>query len=197
MLPKTLPDDALDAVPPNGFSVDLPGDRHAQARPPAIVPARQHLETPVGGNHRLCKDVLEIRRRLETILARVPRTRARCLLQGAGRVVSHNAGPRDTVPPCATARTRSRESAHQAERRFLPLARRALITARPARVAMRARKPCLRARFRRLGWNVRFIDPFLCNRGLAGCGPCRDCAVCCLAAATCCFEPAQVPDKRA
>jgi hypothetical protein len=37
-----------------------------------------------------------------------------------------------------------------------PLARRALRMARPARVFMRARKPCLRARRRLFGWYVRF-----------------------------------------
>jgi hypothetical protein len=36
------------------------------------------------------------------------------------------------------------------------------MTSRPARVDMRARNPCLRARFRRLGWNVRFMTVFLC-----------------------------------
>jgi hypothetical protein len=36
------------------------------------------------------------------------------------------------------------------------LTRRALMIARPARVRMRARKPCFRARRRVLGWNVRF-----------------------------------------
>ena len=40
---------------------------------------------------------------------------------------------------------------NQAERRLRPLARRALIMARPPRVDMRARKPCRRARFKRLG----------------------------------------------
>ena len=34
---------------------------------------------------------------------------------------------------------------------------------RPARVDMRARNPCLRARFRRLGWKVRFIALVLQN----------------------------------
>ena len=47
---------------------------------------------------------------------------------------------------------------NQAERRLRPLARRALRMARPLRVAMRARKPCRRARFKRLGWKVRFIS---------------------------------------
>ena len=38
-----------------------------------------------------------------------------------------------------------------------PLPRRADKTARPARVAMRARKPCFLARRRVLGWKVRFV----------------------------------------
>ena len=44
----------------------------------------------------------------------------------------------------------------QADRRVRPLARRDFSTARPARVLIRARKPCLRARRRWLGWKVRF-----------------------------------------
>jgi hypothetical protein len=39
----------------------------------------------------------------------------------------------------------------QADSRFLPFALRALMMARPARVDIRARKPCLRARLSRLG----------------------------------------------
>jgi hypothetical protein len=39
-----------------------------------------------------------------------------------------------------------------------PLSRLALMIARPARVRMRARKPCLRARRRVFGWNVRFTE---------------------------------------
>jgi hypothetical protein len=42
-------------------------------------------------------------------------------------------------------------------RRLRPLARRALITARPALVAIRERKPCLRLRRRVDGWYVRFM----------------------------------------
>lgn len=38
-----------------------------------------------------------------------------------------------------------------------PLARRALMTARPPRVRMRARKPCVRFLLISLGWNVRFM----------------------------------------
>ncbi len=44
----------------------------------------------------------------------------------------------------------------QADSRVRPLSRRALMIDRPARVRIRARKPCLRARRRVLGWNVRF-----------------------------------------
>lgn len=48
-----------------------------------------------------------------------------------------------------------------AEIRSRPLARRLARIARPARVRIRARKPCLRARRRLLGWNVRFIFELL------------------------------------
>ena len=45
--------------------------------------------------------------------------------------------------------------------RFRPLARRRFRTSRPFFVLMRTRKPCVRRRRRRFGWNVRFMiaDP--------------------------------------
>ena len=46
----------------------------------------------------------------------------------------------------------------QADKRFLPLARRAFNIRRPALVRMRARKPCRRLRLMLLGWYVRFIN---------------------------------------
>ena len=46
-----------------------------------------------------------------------------------------------------------------------PLARRRASTRRPAFVAMRARKPWVRARFNVLGWKVRFIVRYLLARG--------------------------------
>jgi hypothetical protein len=46
----------------------------------------------------------------------------------------------------------------QDARRARPLARRALMILRPLFVAMRARKPCVRARLRRLGWKVLFTS---------------------------------------
>lgn len=45
----------------------------------------------------------------------------------------------------------------QALRRALPFLLRAANTARPPRVALRARKPCVRARLILLGWNVLFM----------------------------------------
>ncbi len=48
----------------------------------------------------------------------------------------------------------------QALKRTRPLARRALITARPERVRIRSRKPWVRLRFNILGWKVRFIVEF-------------------------------------
>ena len=48
-------------------------------------------------------------------------------------------------------------TAFYAERRRRPRARRRAKTLRPFFVAIRARKPWLRLRFRTLGWNVRFM----------------------------------------
>jgi hypothetical protein len=53
------------------------------------------------------------------------------------------------------------ESADQADRRARPFCRRAEMIARPARVCIRLRKPCLRARFLVFGWYVRFIEGLL------------------------------------
>lgn len=49
------------------------------------------------------------------------------------------------------------DATDQALRRWRPLARRDLSTARPARVAIRARNPCFLALRRELGWKVRFM----------------------------------------
>ncbi len=55
------------------------------------------------------------------------------------------------VPPEADEGVAFADPVDQAERRARPLARRDFSTARPARVLMRARNPCLRARRRLLG----------------------------------------------
>lgn len=48
------------------------------------------------------------------------------------------------------------DASDQAESLARPWRRRPLITARPARVRIRRRKPCFFLRFRMLGWKVRF-----------------------------------------
>lgn len=57
-----------------------------------------------------------------------------------------------------------RPACRQAERRARPRRRRAFKIAWPARVDMRWRNPCFRARLRVLGWNVLFISS-LSRRG--------------------------------
>ena len=52
----------------------------------------------------------------------------------------------------------------QADSRVRPLARRALMIARPARVDMRCRNPCRLARRRLFGWNGRFTHRLRCPR---------------------------------
>ena len=63
-------------------------------------------------------------------------------------------GTRQTAPTREASAPRS-----YALSRARPLARRALMTARPPTVRMRARNPCVRLRFNLLGWYVRFIFP--------------------------------------
>ena len=67
------------------------------------------------------------------------------------RADSQPAGPREGLERLTVA-----DAPDQAERRFRPRARRARMTALPPRVRIRMRKPCVLARLRLLGWNVRF-----------------------------------------
>lgn len=63
-----------------------------------------------------------------------------------------SAAHRSAIVPKGIEIAPERESPDQAERRVRPFWRRALMMARPARVRMRWRKPCLRARLRLFGW---------------------------------------------
>ncbi|AEA72210.1 Hypothetical protein PSEBR_m1756 [Pseudomonas brassicacearum subsp. brassicacearum NFM421] len=60
---------------------------------------------------------------------------------------------------------------YQTARRARPLARRRDRTARPFLVAMRARKPWVRARLIVLGWKVRFMSCYLVRPQRAGMAP--------------------------
>jgi hypothetical protein len=77
--------------------------------------------------------------------------------------VTHHARPPRTRP-CPDGQRELRAPPHprlgrqdQALSRSRPLCLRAARTARPARVRMRSRKPCVRARRRLFGWNVRLL----------------------------------------
>jgi hypothetical protein len=82
---------------------------------------------------------------------------------GPGQQVADHAGTARTEPG-AHGQRELRAPAHpglgrqnQALSRARPLWRRAARTARPARVRMRSRKPCVLARRRLFGWNVRLL----------------------------------------
>lgn len=87
-----------------------------------------------------------------------------CRVRGAQRTGPHagcgRCGPRRSPDWSGDGRARppSRSTPDQAVSRARPFLRRACTMARPARVRMRIRKPCLRARRRLLGWNVRFTE---------------------------------------
>src|SRR6202035_4484303 len=66
--------------------------------------------------------------------------------QGSRRHAAAPAGPRGRPPRASQTLTRAR-----------PLRRRADRIARPARVRMRNRNPCVFARWRLFGWNVRLL----------------------------------------
>jgi len=81
----------------------------------------------------------------------------------ADQQVAHHQGPA-RASPGAHGQRELRATAHpglgrqdQALSRSRPLRLRAARTARPARVRMRSRKPCVLARRRLFGWNVRLL----------------------------------------
>lgn len=84
--------------------------------------------------------------------------------RGAGAVIGQVGDP-DRAGPAASAASPQLDERRpvpdppdQADSRLRPLRRRALTIARPARSAMRWRKPWRRERRRLLGWKVRFTD---------------------------------------
>ncbi len=116
---KTLANDTLDPVPVHGpFQLALRrGD--AQTGMGEAIRARQQGKIPITLFDRLCEYAAEILGGKQAVLAWKSPVRSL-----RGRVVRGDRRVRD-----------------QALKRWRPLARRALITARPARVRMRARKP--------------------------------------------------------
>lgn len=89
-----------------------------------------------------------------------PREHREAVVDGAGGAAEDPVEIAAREQPGAFRKTgrRCRWRRRQTVSRARPLARRALITLRPPRVRMRARKPWSRFRFRLLGWKVRFIS---------------------------------------
>ncbi len=79
-------------------------------------------------------------------------------LTGGATALSHRRGklPAPADPLGGRKHGESSQRVGQADSRLRPFVRRAAMIARPARVRMRRRKPCVLARRRLLGWNVRF-----------------------------------------
>ncbi len=123
MTPKSLPQRALDKISARRFTNDTATDGDSESREP------QTCRTAIDGKIRTVP----------------PTTRT----QGTGKdffVIEAVFAPK--------LRRRVSDSAgvdRQGARRIRPRARRALIIRRPALVFIRARKPCLRARFNRPG----------------------------------------------
>lgn len=143
-LPEAFPYYPLDPVASNSTLVDLPGNRHSQTGVFARAAASKDFEARIRRNKGFIKNPLKFNWFCEFLLA----GKCRPVKRHPIVFVSHRTGH-----PLM----RFRSTRVQAERRFLPFARRALMIACPARVDIRARNPCLRARLRRLGWKVRFI----------------------------------------
>jgi hypothetical protein len=75
---------------------------------------------------------------------------------GAGRPAHHRAELLSPPDPAVTGQ-HGTVGCRYADRRARPFPRRDASTERPARVLMRVRNPCVRARRRLFGWNVRFM----------------------------------------
>ena len=74
----------------------------------------------------------------------------------SGRCDRRRRSPENATGGSGVARSEDEPGGAEAESRFRALALRRFRIACPARVDMRARKPCLRLRRRTLGWSVRF-----------------------------------------
>jgi len=120
--PKALPYHPLYTVAADRPSYSPARDPHPEPGSVTPVPAREHLQSVTGGANRLCEHPLEV------------------------------PGPRE---PAGTRKRSGQRGRRRAETQALNLwrrlARRFLMILRPAFVAMRARNPWRRLRFRLLG----------------------------------------------
>lgn len=159
-VPKAVPDDALDPVAVHCARQRFPRDRETEPAAVSVSAGRRDdREEPVSASAAVTKNPGELRREQQPTLPReAPAGRFLRTGQWELRGVALGNGRRplsvgDAIDPQGVSRAR-------------PLARRAWRTLRPFRVAFRARKPWVRARFTRLGLNVCFTS-YSCQ-GVAG-----------------------------
>jgi hypothetical protein len=116
---------------------ELPGGHDAQPCSPRVVGSRQHRQISSFRSERQVEHALEF----------APAPDPAVFREALGR---HRQSLRGRRAPAAGYE-------EETVRRFRPFARRRFRTWRPFLVAMRTRKPCVRLRRRRFGWNVTLI----------------------------------------
>ena len=125
---------------------------------PPLDPIPRHCVADRLGYHETHQDPIVGTQACKTKVGRLTRTPDRMVRwKSAERVIRAFLGSTGVV------------DRFQAESLARPLRRRAATMARPARVRIRRRKPCVRLRRRLLGWNVRLLTgklPQLAGDGL-------------------------------
>jgi hypothetical protein len=143
----------------------------APGRPPDIRPVVVARVTASGGEAGASLDCAQQPTRPRDSQRTPPRARRHGPRQAAGarqdasaRLWSHG-GRSSKSPRCYACDGPRSTRTTQADSFARPLRRRLARMARPARVRMRRRKPCLRARRRLLGWYVRLLTSGSSRRG--------------------------------
>ncbi len=127
---EALANQSLESVSVDGAWRAFLCDCQPKTTATLAISARKHSKVGIGGFVRLAEDQAEIFWRLQAGIE--------------GQTISRE--------------FRLGRRISQGVIRDRPFALRALITLRPLRDDIRERNPCVRARFRRLGWKVRFIS---------------------------------------
>jgi hypothetical protein len=126
MQTKGFTNQALDAVASNRIADQARSDRQTQARMRTVIMPCENGKEIIGETARVLVDAIEF--------GFLPQTLCRC------------ERPRVNLQVEDRKSTRREELASYTDNRLRPFARRRARIARPPRVAMRARKPCVRCR---------------------------------------------------
>jgi hypothetical protein len=173
-LPPNPAAGATCRLPGRGRRRDPPGEPQPRAEwratlagyPPAATPGNRELDGAADG-----APCSALRRRRRCVPPRIRPEPAHCYLalpaggrtEGSDQSCYRSGSPLRSRLDAASARLRaaSRRRSLGARRQRLtrarPFRRRAARIARPARVRIRSRKPCVFARCRLFGWNVRLL----------------------------------------